>query len=597
MIPPMRIRASSPLLHTFIIALRIAATLACTPLLAQQPDGVVEGRVLGPLGEPLPNVEIVARHDPRIAAHIATTRTDGEGIFRLARLPTDRAVYLIARQPGLTAAVGLAALDANVKQTGMTLRLWAANTVRGRVVDANGQPVVGAAVLGTKDHSGLDGSFLVPETITDAAGKFELVGVPIGDCVVRAWAPGFELREHELHAVADTTTEVVLARGEGTLLSIYAKGLPVEVLPSVEVQVAATRNGAAIAMPSPIERARLDHKGQLVLRGLPIAEWHVRMQAPGHRFDPASATTVNGQSVHVLPFKARAVATITLRGSLCDTDGKALAGQRLIARARPSRSNLEAPAFDATTDADGQFALSAPFVRAEAYDLFLAGSRWVLQQPQLRPRFGPDLRGTRWQEFADPDRQLELIAAPSAFIKVRLVDAHGKPAPFTLAQLQRHYPGVIPPWRTIAHVVSARDGTLDFGGLPGGPAELRVHVAGEGGCGDSEDFTLRVGERDSLEVVLQPAAIVRGRAVDATGNPAAGVRLTLCNWDLAANQQDNTEVTRVTTDRDGRFAFIGVVPGGHRVATARYEFAGEGNSEPFAALPGEKAELELRLAK
>ncbi|MCB9886275.1 MAG: carboxypeptidase regulatory-like domain-containing protein [Planctomycetes bacterium] len=572
-----------------------ALALASSPLAGQKPQGVVEGRVLGPLGDPLPNVEVEARLAPRDTARLGATRTDGEGVFRLGRLPTECPVHVIAHLPGHSSAIALATIGHTVRQTNLTLRLWQANTVRGRVVDANGKPVAGAAVIGTKDHTGYDGSFLAPEAVSDATGKFELVGVPIGDCVVRAWAPGFELREHLLNTVADTSIEVVLAPGEGTLLSIYVKGLPAAELASVEVRVDAMRNGAAIALPSAIERAHLDDKGQLVLEGLPRAEWNVRMQAPGYRFDPPTATTVNGQFVHVLPFKACAVTNITLRGSLRDTDGNALSGQRLIARARPSRSLLEAPGFDTTTDADGQFALPAPFVRAQAYDLFLAGSSWVLKQP--RHRSGPDQRGIHWLEFADPDRQLELIATPSAFVKVRLVDADGKPASFTTAQLQQYYPGVIPPWRTLTRVVSGRDGALDFGGLPGGPEVLRVHVAGEGGCGDSKDFKLGVGERDTIEVVLDHAATVRGRVVDAAGNPLAGVRLTLSNWDLAADQQVDTEVTSVTSDREGRFVFTGVLPGGHRVATALYEFAGEGSSQPFEAEAGASTEVELRLAK
>lgn len=81
----------------------IAAVFATLPALAQSPGeapcsptGTVEGRVLGPLGEPMPNVEVIATHDPRGQEVLAKTRTDGEGMFVMARLPIERGCCVLA---------------------------------------------------------------------------------------------------------------------------------------------------------------------------------------------------------------------------------------------------------------------------------------------------------------------------------------------------------------------------------------------------------------------------------------------------------------------------------------------------------------------
>ena len=50
---------------------------------AQPAAGVVEGRVLGPLGEPMVSVEVWAADWNTPMQRLAQTRTDGEGMFVL----------------------------------------------------------------------------------------------------------------------------------------------------------------------------------------------------------------------------------------------------------------------------------------------------------------------------------------------------------------------------------------------------------------------------------------------------------------------------------------------------------------------------------
>lgn len=569
------------------------------PLLAQAPMGTIEGRVLGPLGDPLPNVEVVATADPRAPGALAKTRTDGDGMFVLARVPCDRPCSVVARLPGHTVALGFAALGPDRPNTTTQLRLWQANTLRGRIVDPAGKPIAGAAVLGTKDYTWFSGGFLSPETTTDAKGRFELPGVPIGDNVVRAWAPGFEMAEHKLITVEDTEVEVRLAPGDGTLLAIHAKGLPEELRPQTTVRIYATRRGSGFALPRAIETGALDEAGRFLCKGLPNAEWHVQLEAPGHTFEPRSVTTREGQFVNVLAFTASADGEVTLRGVLRDLAGVPLAGQTLVCRTKRSPSRNGGRPAMATTDADGRFALAAPLVLAEPYSLHLLGSTYVLQQTKERGHTGStDLRyGVRWEETADPTRELVLVAAPAAFVTARLVDENGRPFPFADAQLEGERQNVHPPFGAIAYATALRDGTLRFAGFHGSDATLRIAASGPGGSGISETFTVAPGERIDVVVTMQSAGRVRGRVFGADGKPAAGVRVTMSNWDVATGQQTDGGWTNVASDRDGRFVFLGVAPGGHRLASDRHEPAAIGRTDIFAVEPGGVVEVELRLER
>lgn len=576
---------------------RIAFLFACVPVLAQAPKGTVEGRVLGPLGEPLPNVEVVATHDPRDSTVLAKTRTDGEGMFVIGRLPTDRGCIVLASLPGLTTAGDYASLSPTTPHAGLELRLWEANTLRGRVVDPQGAPVVDAVVLGTKDYTSFAGAFRPPETRTDAKGLFELPGVPLGDCVVRVWKPGFLLREHELVATEDKTLEVQLAPGEGTQLAVYARGLPDEVLAQTTVRIYATRRGSGFSLPSAIEKNSLDANGRFSMQGLPNAEWNVELAAPGYTFDPRSVRTKEGQFVHVLPFVASADGEVTLRGTLRSTDGKPLAGQTLISRTERSPSINGGRPGQTTTDAEGRFVLQAPLVANEPYSLFLVDSTWALQQPTQGKR-GFDLRyGVRWQEKAEPARELALVAAPAAFVTARLVDPDGKPMPFVDTELQGYRENVHPPWGAAAYATSRRDGTLEFPGVHGSDIDLRVHASGAGGTGESEPFRLAAGTRHEVQVVVQRPGMVRGTVMDQAGKPIVGARITLSNWNTTTGQQTDGGWSNVPSDRNGRFVFTGVAPGGHRVGANRHEIHGKGAGEIFDVAAGATVAVELRLSR
>ena len=199
----------------------LASLVLAASLLAQQPVARVDGRVLGPDGLPMPNVEVLAKARYQDDAILAKTRSDGDGMFVISRMPDDRGLSITAQAPGHTLSVAWAELSPEQPFAGVELRLYEANTLRGRIVDPEGRPVAGASVLGCKDMTWFHGQTMPVETTSDADGRFELRGVPIGDCVVRAYASGFALREYWLTALVDSEIEMPpLLREDGTTLSI-----------------------------------------------------------------------------------------------------------------------------------------------------------------------------------------------------------------------------------------------------------------------------------------------------------------------------------------------------------------------------------------
>jgi len=546
----------------------VAIGLACAGVAAQESaaNGVVEGRVLGQQGEPMPNVEVWAADWRAYDRPLAKTRTDGEGMFVLARLPL-RAVSFLAATPGLTTALDGVSLSPEQPRGGVQLRLWEANTLRGRVVDADGRPVAGACVLGTRDFTWFDGAFRSPEATTGDDGRFALQGVPIGDGVVRAWAPGFVLRELALTAVADTDVEVKLERGPGVCLALRTEGLPAEVFGSTEVRVYATRQGSGFALPSALEGGRLDGGACFRREGLPDVEWNIELSVPGFTFDPRSVSSKAGQPVGELTFRATRNGTLQLRGTLRAATGERLAGEHLICRTRRSQSMNGGAPGRATTDAYGDFAMDAPLAVGEPYSLHLLASKWVLQQEKVAGMTGlHDARYlVRYEDVAAQGSRLALVAVPAALVTAKLVDPDGRPVPFQWTELQERSANRMPEWMPVAYATSARDGSLAFSGVHGGTGDLRVESAGAGGAGSSETFQLAVGERREVAVRLQHPGVIEGRVLERSGKPVAAARVSLRNWDVAAGRQTDGGWTNVPTDREGRFRFVGVAPGGHRL--------------------------------
>ena len=76
----------------------------------------------------------------------------------------------------------------------------------------------------------------------------------------------------------------------------------------------------------------------------------------------------------------------------------------------------------------------------------------------------------------------------------------------------------------------------------------------------------------------------------------AGVSLSLGEFD-AATRSIHHSFGFASSDRQGRFVFTGVAPGGHRIDVDRHETAGRGTSPVFDVPSGATVTTELLLEK
>ena len=176
--------------------------------------GAIEGRLLDEFGDPAPDlqvqlatVEFVAGRHRLMPVASPMNATDDKGHFRVAGLSpgnyfltapwtqdTEKqgatAAFAPTLYPGTTELASAQPIRVGVSEdtTGITLSLVPAPMakVSGRLVDAAGQPTVGAVMMNLSDRSG--GALIVPvRTSTRADGSFTFTGVPPGTYVIQAF--------------------------------------------------------------------------------------------------------------------------------------------------------------------------------------------------------------------------------------------------------------------------------------------------------------------------------------------------------------------------------------------------------------------------
>lgn len=577
---------------------RIAALLvlaaAAVAQDAQPPDGRIEGRVLDQQGEPAPNVEVVATGLHAPTEILGRGRTDADGVFVIARVPNDAPCRVHAEVPGHTTALATAWLGPDAPDAAVHLRAWQARTVRGRVLDQDRRPIAGTAVMGSKDHLDMCSAFVPPEVTTDDDGTFELKGVPIGDCVLVAFQNGYAMRQHWLDTADDADVTIVLRRDGGLRLAVQFEALPEHARPTLHLL---PRHGnSSFAMLECVRAPRLDADSGLVLDGLLPATWHVIPWCDGIVFEPRSAEVTPDLRDKALTF--RAVDAVLVRGVLRDEQGRPLVGRRLAASPSVAHAYRSVQTH-AVTDAHGRFELRAPVLPQEAMQLQLCDRSHVLDQRDgaidpSNPRWNP--RSTmRWQTLPVTDRELELVAAPAARLEARLVCDRGRAVPYERATLLvENDVGWAQIWAPVADATSDSGGRVTFPGVRAFDSLVRIEAHGPAGSGTSEPFLLRTGDNATVTVELQRPGRVDGVVRDQRGTALAGVRVACGNNDPETGRPLSGHRSAVLSDRDGRFVFVDVPPGGHQLHVGtRRRADGKARTETFVLPAGGTATIDV----
>ena len=236
---------------------------------------VVTGKVVGPDGAPVAGAEVRvvqgSREDMFFAFGEAGTRSDGEGIYRLAGIAEGRRSIAATHQDFQRA---VRELDVRAGENRLDLRLGRGFPVSGRVVDSGSRPVADARVSLDEPGFGFD-SDDTQLAASGADGSFQFPSVAPGTYTLRARKDGYapaELPEPLQVAVAPVSgLELRLATG-GTIRG-RIKGLGFEQLAGAHVfAVRADSLGLDGGGPS---TGVVDFEGAYSISGVAPGEWVV----------------------------------------------------------------------------------------------------------------------------------------------------------------------------------------------------------------------------------------------------------------------------------------------------------------------------------
>jgi len=237
----------------------------------------VSGTVVDDQGAPVAGARVVysgasdwsAQGDERRDSVVSAA----DGAFAFAALPAGSFRFVATHDQLAPGTSTLVTLDGTNERTGITITLAAGAAIRGRVVDANQQPVVSARVrIGVASA----GMLAAPprQAFTDASGAFELEGMPRRELVAVAIHETAASPSVKVDTTRGSVSDVTLTLDiTGTIAGIVVdpKGQPIE-----GVQVSAGPNFRDPGTSSDMSQWRLrgfpqeltDAGGRFTLTGL-----------------------------------------------------------------------------------------------------------------------------------------------------------------------------------------------------------------------------------------------------------------------------------------------------------------------------------------
>ena len=170
------------------------------------------GRIVDVLGEPIPAATVQVIADGNL---VQTTRSDGEGIYLIPRMPTASADLRIgAPSKAWQQLRWQGALTPVVRN----VTLLDAARVHGRVTDKDGHPIAGADVIAVFGHDSV-------RTQTNSDGVYLLDAVAMGQVTINLWSDASPVQA-KLHVRRDTECNLQTTDARGSYVQVFIKGLP-----------------------------------------------------------------------------------------------------------------------------------------------------------------------------------------------------------------------------------------------------------------------------------------------------------------------------------------------------------------------------------
>lgn len=578
-------------LTTFGSAVAVALTLIASTL-PQEPanGGRVTGSVIDAFGEGVTAARISAWRSTEPDVILHRTFTDGDGMFVLTNVAfDDRYSLWIRAESDERCGVKTAALVSSKQpERWCSLRLWDAGIVDVSVADGEGRPLTGVQVLATSHCSRILHFEPNAQGVTGADGHAVLAGVALGAIDVRAWLPDQPIASTTTWLHGAAAVELKLEDTGGVAMHVRVDGLPEE--REAVLSILTYEDGGFIALPA-FTNAITTSGGEWSMRALPDLRYLLSASLDGFITRPTEQWLEPGNAPHNLTFTVQPMGSVRLRGVLRDADGKPIAHETLGCRA----SNYSMPATG-TTDAAGRFELDSALAAGEKAIFEMVGGRLTLHQEKTAVMYGvSDARFLGWHEFViDPEPEYALTAIPAVSIEGRVVDSDGKPVHGRRVELQRSQPMSVSSWTVLESSVSDAEGRFGFRGVYPAPTPVRVSL-GKLDAAASDPILVESGQDlRGIELRAVPLGVVEGRVSDEQGQPLPGARVWLRNFDPTTGRQTDGSVNEILSDREGRYRFVDVEPGGHRVELRTFGRREATVSSDFEVGPG--AVLEMNLA-
>lgn len=490
---------------------------------------VLSGQVVDADGrKPIPGALVWASADPG-----AFVRTDAEGRFQVAA-PGRRRFDLEVLAPGYLLERTLITRPQLVSRKAGTIALPRAGQLRGRVVDPQGRPVTGAAVVAVPENA-LGGRAFSPSdpvtdrTVSDPQGRFEL----------RRLRPeqGYEIRASRAgafptarNATAGREITLVLAPARSARGKVQdPEGRPIagaEAVARPALRPGADEAGGETGTPA----VQSDARGVFSFPELPAAEVELAVRRKGYAPAVLPALRIppgNGAAdLGVVTLRPG----ITLTGRVIDPRGQAVPEGDVFLLDRPAGPNdmdraLKGREPAATVAADGLFSI-ADLARGAPVHVVVRTSGYLTTQVRsVRP---------------PTEKPVVIRVEPEAALVGRVVDEAGEPVPG--ARIDLRWQAFLPeePDRPVGEPIlrdtrADGEGRFEMRGLPAGTAQVSASAPAFVPLEGVEVELPRPAATGELRLVLERGALLQGRVTTAAGEPVAAVRVGVSGASAATN--------------------------------------------------------------